>query len=339
MYCKNCGAKLEPNDTFCYFCGAKTDISTEFVEKDNYHESTSIDTENLVEIYVGENKDKIKAGKFSFPTFFFGPLYLLYRKLGLVAFIWIIASIVAQIIVPKYAWIISITFSIIFAISFNQFYLETVKNRVEKIKSKNQEKTSDEIIKLVKRKGGISVAFIIVLFFLGIIIPVVAVLIFVFSDIVEDIKREVDSEIPQTYIEDKDLDYEIPKQFETGMITDYYRRYSYYGDDSTCSVKIQNTSSNRYDSVEDYLKYNVYTRGTDKVGTIEEETINNGIWLHQIVEKSYSKTHYYASEDNGKFFLIEFEINRDEDKFCSNSYQKFIESLKFKDNSSNKNDL
>ena len=70
MYCKNCGAKLEPNDTFCYFCGAKTDISTEFVEKDNYHESTSIDTENLVDIYVGENKDKIKAGKFSFPTFF-----------------------------------------------------------------------------------------------------------------------------------------------------------------------------------------------------------------------------------------------------------------------------
>lgn len=339
MYCKNCGAKLEPNDTFCYFCGAKTDISTEFVERDHYHESTSIDTENLVEIYVGENKDKIKEGKFSFPAFFFGPLYLLYRKLGLVALIWIIVDIVAQIIVPKYAWMISIAFSVIFATSFNQFYLETVKNRVEKIKNKNQEKSSDEIIKLVKRKGGVSVASIIVLFFLGIVVSVVIVFIFAFSDIVEEIKDEINTEFPQSDVEDKDLDYEIPKQFEVGMITDYYRRYSYYGDESTCSVKIQNTSSNHYDSVEDYLKYNVYTRGTDKVGTIEEETINNGIWFHQIVETSYSTTHYYASEDSGKLFLIEFEINRDEDKFCSNSYQDFIRSLKFKNNSSNKNDL
>ena len=27
-------------------------------------------------------------------------------------------------------------------------------------------------------------------------------------------------------------------------------------------------------------------------------------------ETSYSMTHYYASENNGKFFLIEFEINK-----------------------------
>lgn len=248
-------------------------------------------------------------------------------------------DIVAQIIVPKYAWMISIAFSIIFATSFNQFYLETVKNRVEKIKNKNQEKSSDEMIKLVKRKGGVSVASIIVIFFLGIILSVVAAFIFAFSDIVEEIKNEINAEIQQADVENKDLDYEIPKQFEVGMITDYYRRYSYYGDDSTCSIRIENTSSNRYDSVEDYLKYNVYTRGTDKVGTIEEETINNGIWLHQIVETSYSTTHYYASKDSGKLFLIEFEINRDEDKFCSNSHQKFIRSLQFKNNSSNKNDL
>ena len=59
MYCKKCGAKLEEQDIFCYFCGATVEKSTETVEKDNYYESTSVDTNNLLKIYVGQNEDKI----------------------------------------------------------------------------------------------------------------------------------------------------------------------------------------------------------------------------------------------------------------------------------------
>ena len=341
MYCKKCGAKLEEQDTFCYFCGATVEKLTDTLEKDNYYKSTSIDTDNLLNIFIGPNANKIKEEKFSLPVFFLGPLYLFYRKTPLAAFLWIIADIVSLIFIPQYLLILLIISNIIFAIKYNEFYIETAKSKIEKIKEKNSNKSSDEIINIVKRKGGVSIVSIILIIIISIVfsigIMIVSTLLVMDSSI-----REVYEEIeksPKEKKEDIYFNYTIPKEFQSGTESDFYRRYSYYGDKSYCSVKLQNSSTSVYDSLNDYLGNHVYLKGTDKVSEITEKQINGENWLYQTVESNYSTKYYYAITTSARYHLVIFEINRDEDGFCSKSHEEFIKSLKLKNNTSGQNDL
>ena len=47
------------------------------------------DNEYLIDSYIGKNAEKLKNGGFSTNTFFFGSLYVLYRKMWLLGFIWL----------------------------------------------------------------------------------------------------------------------------------------------------------------------------------------------------------------------------------------------------------
>lgn len=345
MFCKKCGAKLEEQDTFCYFCGATVEKSTETVDKDNFYKETSIDTENLLKVYVGPNEEKIKEGKFSLPTFFLGPWYLLYRKRFLAAILWIAANIIATVIIPEYSWILSIVANVIFAVKFNEFYLETARNKIEKIKEDNQDKSSDELMKIVKAKGGISIApiiLIIIFFTIGLIcfalFSAVLSIGTEFEEIFEEVEEKVEEKVPSA-TKDIYFDYKIPEKFEVGTESSFYRRYSHYGTDASCSIKFQNSSTTIYDSIEDYLNSYIYTSGNDKRSEITQKDINGETWIYQTVETKYSMRYYYSIKTQNRYHLITFEQNRDENGYCSKSHDEFIKSLKLKVNTSNKNDL
>ena len=329
MYCKSCGTKLETTDKFCKNCGDKTEFLTKNEKKNGLYKNISSENDDLSGIYISKNNEKIKKGKFSFPTLFFGPLYLLYRKIWLVGFIWIVALIISLIVIPTYTIIIYLVFSIVSAMVFNQFYLNSVDKKVEKIKKENLDRTSEEIVQIVKRKGGVSIVSIIVIIFFFIGITTVSGLFLLFNTITKGISSELKDSV-QKY--DDGLEYVISDGFETGSISNFYKRYSYYGENSSCSATIKNTTSGYYASIEEYLKYNVYTRGTDISSEIDAKVINDKEWYFQVVKTTYAYKYYYATENNGTMYLVEFDINKDQDNFCSNSLQSFINSLNFKDN-------
>ena len=259
----------------------------------------------------------------------------------LAAILWIIANVAATIFISEYSWILSIVAHIIFAIKFNEFYLETAKNKIEKIKEQSQDKSSGEITNLVRKKGGVSILPIVLIVVMTLILSTVIAIFTTFANITSEfsnIFEDVENYTQQT-TEDIYFDYTIPKGFEVGTESSIYRRYSYYGDKSYCSVMLQNSSISIYDSTEDYLKSNVYTNGTYTVSEITQKDISGEVWLYQTVESTYSKKYYYAIESSNKYHLVTFEVNDDEDGFCSKSHEEFINSLKLKNNTSNKNEL
>lgn len=157
MYCKNCGNKLKDNANFCDDCGFKIKESTDtkFI--------SSISKEDLIKLFVGNNYNKISSFKFSFPTFFLGPIYLLYRKQYLVSLAWIIFIILLNIIIPRYAFILLILFSLIFSYFFNEYYILDVSKKIDDILN-NSSYTSDyELEKIIKKTGGITIGPFVVL--------------------------------------------------------------------------------------------------------------------------------------------------------------------------------
>ena len=115
-----------------------------------------INDDVLIDAYIGPNAPKIKAGGFSSHTFFLGIYYLSYRKMwGYVALIFAI-NFVVTLIVPAFSTIVSIIIDIVFASGFNQAYVENVKEKIQKIKLDNLDKTPEELRVICQRKGGTS---------------------------------------------------------------------------------------------------------------------------------------------------------------------------------------
>ena len=157
MYCKNCGNKLKDNSNFCEVCGFKvkelTDTNT----------MINIDDDSLIKLFIGNNYNKIVSLKFSFPIFFFGPLYLLYRKQCLVSLAWTILIILLIVIIPNYAFILLILFSLIFAYFFNEYYLIDVSKKIDDIRKNSTFKNTEELERVVRKKGGTTIVPFLVL--------------------------------------------------------------------------------------------------------------------------------------------------------------------------------
>lgn len=107
---------------------AKNDQQLQNILK-NKKSTISPQNEEYLKAYVGNNYEKIKKSSFSFPTFFFGPIYMFYRKLYMVGFIWILLSIVAIIFFELY-----FIAMIIMAILFRNIYFAHALKKVEIIK-------------------------------------------------------------------------------------------------------------------------------------------------------------------------------------------------------------
>lgn len=157
MYCKNCGNKLKDNSNFCEVCGFKVKESTDT------NTVINIDNDSLIKLYIGNNYNKIVSLKFSFSTFFFGPLYLLYRKQYLVSLAWTILIILLNVIIPSYAFILLTLFSLIFAYFFNEYYLIDVSKKIDDIRKNSTFKNTEELERIVRKKGGTTIVPFLVL--------------------------------------------------------------------------------------------------------------------------------------------------------------------------------
>ena len=113
MNCPKCGSNVNQGEMFCRVCGAKIvsqsvqpnqmgqmPVANQQVHAQNQYVSQQqpimnnnvgygtsnyssySNDEALINAYIGKNADKLKNGGFSVNTFFFGNIYVLYRKCG-----------------------------------------------------------------------------------------------------------------------------------------------------------------------------------------------------------------------------------------------------------------
>lgn len=282
------------------------------------------DNEYLIDSYIGKNAEKLKNGGFSTNTFFFGSLYVLYRKMWLLGFIWLAINITANIFLKSISGAIAVITNIIASTQFKKYYLKHVEERVDKIKSENPDKTKEQLIMICSQKGGTTlIPVIIAIIFYGITLYATLITIL---DVLSK-AHNTNYKTPDTL---DNLNITIPSNFViSNYSNDYYRFYTInYSEDENCSLKLLATSPNNYSkNAKEYLENDIYT---DTYDEISQKKINNNTWYYTTVTTNYSKEYYYSIEKDDTIYVVKFQINSDTNKICSNTYNTIINSLELK---------
>lgn len=334
MYCSKCGNKIEEHANFCRDCGAGLNTSTHSYNYD--YGKGYIGEEDFKKAYVGNNYDNIENGKFSIPMFFFGAYYLFYRKMWLYAFLWIAMivgiNIGSFIYDDNYFSFIPIILSIIMAFNFNKLYLRAVDKRVEGIKQKNLDKSSQEILEQCRKKGGVSVLAVI----LSVIFITIVVTFLLIGLIIDTVSKDIRNNKWIHTNSSNQLNYTVPEIFESGGYNSgAYQSFSYYETSDACYINIMNYKNYSNQTEEEYLKTRVSTNLGDQVSEIQTKNINGKIWKYVEVVSNGKRVYYYVAIHNEKIYQVQYTISKDDNKLCSNGYNNFINSLTFENRKHN----
>ena len=290
--------------------------------------------EALINAYIGKNADKLKNGGFSVNTFFFGNIYVLYRKMWMLGIVWFLASMIISMFLSSLSSVLTLAANIFISTQFKKWYLKHVEEKVAKIKAENPNASHEQLLMICTQKGGTTIIPIIIFVILYIAIFANAFLtalgILENANKYDDIYNNNSSTVTGSG-DIGNLSLTIPSSFKKGSYnTDSYLSYSLYDYNSndSCRITISTTNSRYYDSVNAYLEDNVYYSASDTASSIEQKNINSNNWVYMSVKKSYNTTYYYAGEDNDKIYEIEFSITEDSGK-CSSAHTSIINSLKF----------
>lgn len=367
MNCPKCGSNVNQGETFCRVCGAKivsqsvqqnqmwqTPVANQQVHAQNQYVSQQqpimnnnvgygtsnyssySNDEDLINAYIGKNADKLKNGGFSVNTFFFGKIYVLYRKMWMLGIVWFLASMIISLFLSSLSSVLTLAANIFISTQFKKWYLKQVEEKVAKIKAENSTASHEQLLMICTQKGGTTIIPIIIFVILYIAIFVIAFLTILGT--LENAKENA-NKYDDIYNNNSstgsgdigNLSLVIPSSFEKGSYnTDSYLSYSLYDYNSndSCRIAISTTNSRYYDSVNAYLEENVYYSASDTTSSIEQKNINSNNWAYMSVKRSYNTTYYYAGENNDKIYEIEFSITDDSGK-CSSAYTSIINSLKF----------
>lgn len=334
MYCPRCGSKCIENEKFCRSCGEplKQEWNTNqyYPSSDNYNYNYSnITDETLEEAYVGPNYEKIKKGRFSIAAFFFGIYYLIYRKMWLYALGWLALIIAGNILISEYVSILSLGIFIAAGIGFNKLYMQHVKKKIEKLKDQYSNRSKEELLKICKEKGGVSVGGVIFIFFLIFTIAIIAIVVLSISELGDSFNFDNNSIKAKDNNKIGELSYEAPSGYELSKYSsESYKSYS--SDKDYCNFSIQTRETYSYKTEEEYLNNTVYASIGDKVSEVQTKTINNRDWKLITVENDIIITYHYAILFKDKIYEAEYYVRKENDN-CQVDYEQFMNTLRLID--------
>lgn len=362
-FCGVCGAKIETsslvqNGNLVYNQQNNTQIQYNNVPSDNYQShmqynngiqsnyqsqmyyqqnvNREVDNEEkLMDAYIGKNADKLKNGGFSLNVFFFGNIYVLYRKMWLLGILWFVGSMIVSMFLSSFSSLISTFVGIYISTQFKNMYLNHVKEQVKKIQTENVGKTYEELKLICEKKGGTTIwPVIIFILFYVVLIGLFFLLSFAsIYDTMEKSKENYDEYISDGSDSDggfKELEVTIPSQFESSEYnSEYYNSFSLLTDTDYCRLSLTTTSTVLYESAREYLEEGVFYSAGGEISSFEEKTINGNIWTTFSVQSTYDTTYYYAIVHNDEIYNVEFEIYNNDTNACSEGHLAIVNSLKF----------
>lgn len=162
MYCSRCGKKVEQEDFYCGNCGNTIKTNEAFDYQNNLNTEKNTTNTNqlddyLIDVYIGKNQEKLKEDNFSINTFFLGIYYILYRKMWLLAVLYIMVIMISAIFLPTFYNTINFVVGIIISFKFKKMYIKQVREKVELIKKENSFTNKEELIEICTKKGGTSI--------------------------------------------------------------------------------------------------------------------------------------------------------------------------------------
>lgn len=238
----------------------------------------------------------------------------------LLGLIWLTISLVANIFLSSIAPYIALITNIIISIKFKEYYLKHVEEQVNKIKTKNPNKTKEQLMIICSQKGGttvVPVIIAIITYIITIIIAFASILSTYYghTNTIDDLKVTVpDILILSDYSNDTFKIYHA----------DYNKTNEY------CTLEITTTNAVYYDNdAKKYLENRISNTNTSN--EISRKRINRNNWYYaKITTKFNSEEYYYTIAKNGTIYKVKFEIYSDEKTECTNAYNTIIKSLEFK---------
>jgi len=227
--CHRCGTVINPGEKFCRGCGVELlqtqgnqsnmnpQIDQEVTNQPNMN--PQVDQGNpemiLLESFMGPKAKKIMSSGFSFPSFFFGPMYLIYRKMYLYGFgLWILQTLLSSF-VPKVGQVATLVIEVFLAIKFRDLYTKHAKDEIENIKKTNPGVNFEGLNALARKKGGVNKVLPIIF---GILMAIIVIFAIVFSFVSISgnklVCESTEGNITISYNEE-----EVTGYFSTGAIT------------------------------------------------------------------------------------------------------------------------
>ncbi len=230
----------------------------------NVTTTSSVDDEELLRAFIGDNYEKITTQKFNVPGFFFNSLYMCYRKMFGYGILTFLAYIVLYIIVNAiYTPLLPlVTIGLCFAIGFlvNKIYLNHAKKKVAIIKAMNNEKSNEELRALCTKKGGTSVGNI----FLGLLaqigIAIVALFIMALIGIGGVIGNLLNPSNWNTVVEDGTNQTNSDSGNTSGALLEDVIVSGYGCFNSKCNVTIETTDGNSEDYALNVSNNDLFTK-------------------------------------------------------------------------------
>ena len=247
--------------------------------------------------YIGNNKDIIDSN-FNVLAFLLGPIYAFYRKVDTLGILLIICYI---LFIPMPIMIVFI--NILVGFEFKKYYYIDMDNKINKILSNNKHISKKKLINIISNTGNpkINSNFIINS---SLLLPVIILSIIINTYSVSNNNK---------------LNYIVPNDFKE-VITD--TKYSSYMSNDNSHNCIFSISDMNYKYYKDEI---TYIKATDNIDNINRININNNSWFNY---KFYNKDIYVIKKDN-YFYKVSISTYKDDDNYCIESKNNFIDSLEF----------
>ena len=201
--------------------------------------------EDFRRTWMGKLYDKANRRKFSIPSFFFGGIYYLYRKLYLFGFIFMLISCIIPIIGMNmiltnlthpstmilssiFITILPFIINIIYGFAFYPLYKNNINQKLNKYK--NEVQSPNQLIDLAKQKGGTSVLFVILGIFLSGIISTIALTTIMTSSI-KNIANDLFKDNASQNTLNNNIN-ETQNEQTTHNVYNFYNNYSFEYDSS-----------------------------------------------------------------------------------------------------------
>lgn len=244
--------------------------------------------EKMTQIFVGPKYEKFEKKTFSIPAFFFGGIYFAYRKMILHALAISFFTSILDTLASKFLnfglmiiamLCVRISIGLYFPIWYRKFY----RNSTRKVLSETAGKSEEETIRGIQKKGGTSIAFIILFIILN------AVVSSTFNKII-DIDKVVANSAEKQILENANINGHASFGDSVTIYVDGEQYicvaknpealYS-VGDYDEISVTLYYTEVGEEKTIVDYELYNKTTN--EKLENItDEESLRSALGYHSI---------------------------------------------------------